>query len=633
MWIGDIETDGLLENCTKIHCAVFYNIEGGQYRIFTPDTIKNLPLFLDSINSLSMHNGIGFDLKVFKKLLNYEFKGFYIDTLLMSRILWPDIEKVTFISQGESENNPIYKILNSPHSVESWGVRFNTKKPNHEDWTVYSEEMLYRCKEDVKIQTLLYKKCKETINNYKIKDERLNKWKDIFQMEQKFWSGMEIQAENGWQFNIDKCYFYIKMLIQYIEDIDKEIDKILPKIVVYPYKDKICKAFKNNGDLTLTTFNWLKKFNYTKNEIGGDFVRVEFKKLNLNSPEQIKNFLLKEGWKPVEYNTKKDKHNKPIKDEKGRVIYTTPKLPKELEDWEKAAAETNSPSIKLLSKRNKMKHRLGLLQGLYDSVNCNRRIPAKMVTCGTPTARARHITVVNIPKSEERVFFGKECRSLFVVPENKILVGIDASALEARCESHYLYKIDPRSSDVIINGDIHSINAKIWGVERSLAKNGKYALTYGCSAKKLAITLLKDSVLSEKLYNDFWDANPALKELVEKLKIQVKSKGYLVAVDGRPLNIRYEHAQLNTLLQSAGAIVMKKAWCLFDEWRNKENLENKILDVGNFHDETQIETLPELGDRVGNKYIECIKLAGEYYNFNVPLTGEYKIGKSWDETH
>lgn len=636
MWIGDIETDGLLPDCTKIHCAVFYNTDTKEWHEFTPKNISLLSEFLNKINTLCMHNGIGFDLKVFKQLLNFEFKGYYIDTLIMSRVLWPDIEKPSY---EDKDGNKI--SVKGSHSVEAWGIRLGLKKPEHEDWSKFTSEMLHRCKEDVKIQTELYKKCINEIENYKRKDPRLNKWLDVFKLEMEFWKGMEKQAENGWLLDIDKCYQYIQQLKQDMSLIDAELDKILPPVVNYPYKDKVCIAFKKDGGVTTNATNWFARYNnfhyvdceYFPPGLCGDFTRVEFNKLNLNSPEQVKDFLLKEGWIPKEYNFKKDKHNKPLKDNEGNLIYTTPKIPKVIEEWEQVAIETNSPTITLLADRNKIKHRLGMLQGFYENVRSDRRIEARMITCGTPTARATHICVVNVPKAEDGIFFGKECRSVFTAPEGKILVGADASALEARCEAHYLYKIDPSAAMLLIEGDIHTLNAEVWDVARRLAKNGKYALTYGCSASKLAATLFKPSEMSKRLYDDFWEANPALKELVRLLKEQKDARGYLVSVDGRPLLVRYSHAALNTLLQSAGAIVMKKAWCIFNSWRVNNTLSRYILDVGNFHDELQVETEHNLAEEVGEEIVKSIRMAGEELKFNVPLDGEYKIGKNWAETH
>ncbi len=78
---------------------------------------------------------------------------------------------------------------------------------------------------------------------------------------------------------------------------------------------------------------------------------------------------------------------------------------------------------------------------------------------------------------------------------------------------------------------------------------------------------------------------------------------------------------------------MKKAWTIFDDWRKTNRLESEVLDVGNFHDEMQVETTPDLADLVGKQMVLAMTEAGERLKFNVLLTGEYKIGNNWAETH
>lgn len=624
--ILDMETDALLPNCTKIHCAVAYDTEKKEFKEFTPETIDKLPDYLDEIEStLSMHNGIGFDLRVLKKLLNYEYKGKYRDTLLMSRILWPDIAPAEYIEHGKKRG------IKGRHSVDAWGVRLGIKKPKHDEWGTYSTAMLHRCREDVKIQTLLYDKCIEQIEKYSLKDKRLNNWNKIFEMESYFWRGMEEQAEKGWLFNIDLAYRLKKELLDIINNIDNQLISILPMRVKSPYK-KPCIAFKEDGRVTAFAEKWLlENPSPPRAELVGDFTRIQYERLNVGSSIQLKSYLLDNGWTPGEFNYKKDRFGKPLKDSNGKRIKMSPKLPKEAEEWDALAEQLNKPSISLLAERSKAAHRLALLEGLINNVRPDCRIEGRMNTCGTNTSRARHSVIVNIPKSDDKVYYGKEFRELFTVDENKVLVGADAQALEARCEAHYISAIDPEVGKFLLEGDIHSINASAWGVSRQVAKGGKYAILYGCSASKLAKVLGKPVTLAEEMYSTYWDANPVLKQLKSTIEKQFESVGHLVAIDGRPLSIRYPHALINTLFQSAGAIAMKYAWCIFDRWCKFNKISASC--VGNFHDEIQVETTPNMADDVGKALVNSIIKAGEILKFKVPLSGEYKIGENWSETH
>ena len=115
MIIADLETDGLLPELTKIHCAVLYNTEKDTYLELDPSNIDQLPQILDKCSQLSFHNGVAFDLPAIEKVFQRTYTGPVFDTLLASRILWPD------------------RIGKNPHSVESWGVQFGIEKPVHED--------------------------------------------------------------------------------------------------------------------------------------------------------------------------------------------------------------------------------------------------------------------------------------------------------------------------------------------------------------------------------------------------------------------------------------------------------------------------------------------------------------------
>jgi len=131
--IGDLEANGLLPEATQIHCAVFKDIQTGDLHKFSPDNLAGLIPFLDTVDVLIMHNGIGYDWPLLEKLYGYKYKGQKVDTLIMSRLLNPK-RLVPF-------NCPNKKV--GPHSVEAWGWRVGRGKPEHNDWSQYSPEMLH----------------------------------------------------------------------------------------------------------------------------------------------------------------------------------------------------------------------------------------------------------------------------------------------------------------------------------------------------------------------------------------------------------------------------------------------------------------------------------------------------------
>jgi DNA polymerase I-like protein with 3'-5' exonuclease and polymerase domains len=622
-----MEANGLLPEVTKIHCFVAYNTEKDTWFELTPDNIAQLPQFLYMCSTLSFHNGIGYDLPVIEKVAHTQYKGQCFDTLIVSRILWADKEG---------------KL---PHSVETYGNEFGVEKPKHEDWSTYTSEMLHRCKEDVKIQTLIYKKQMTYIEQLSIRDSRITNesMNKVFELEFKVAEIIEQQAMNGWAFDLKKAYELISNLDEMIIKIEYGLLPQMPLKVIRPAL-KETKAFKQSGQMTANAWKWyydnigeflnclLNKNDIPATEmIEGDFSKVVFEKFNLSSSFQVKEYLLSKGWKPKEWNYKKDKYGKPERDQRNNLIKGGPKSPKTVEDWELVAEELNDPNIKLLAMYNKANHRKHQIEGFIRNLRPDHRIEAQANTCGTNTARMMHRVVVNVPKADEKVFYGKEMRSLFIASPGKALVGIDACALEARIEAHYIYPFDKAGADEILNGDIHAKNAEIFGCTRSIAKNGKYALTYGCSKSKLAATIGKPPRDATRLYNGFWDGNIGLKQLKERVEKSYDDYGYLLAIDGRPLSIRYKHALINTLFQSAGSIVMKRALVILQD--NLIKLGLRFWFVGNFHDEMQIECCPQDAEAIGETACKAIEDAGKYYNLNVPMAGEYKIGTTWAETH
>jgi len=130
---------------------------------------------------------------------------------------------------------------------------------------------------------------------------------------------------------------------------------------------------------------------------------------------------------------------------------------------------------------------------------------------------------------------------------------------------------------------------------------------------------------------------PELGELVEKVQ-EISKQGFIVGFDGRRLIMRrgfdgqvQTHKALNTLLQGDGALIMKTAQVFLADWIENEQLPAWF--VNTVHDEYQIECYPSVRFRVAELAEEAIREAGRYYNLNVPLDAEAKIGVHWGQTH
>ena len=231
--------------------------------------------------------------------------------------------------------------------------------------------------------------------------------------------------------------------------------------------------------------------------------------------------------------------------------------------------------------------------------------------------------------------YGPECRQCWTVEEGNVLVGADASGLELRMLAHYMK--DEAYVKTVTEGsskdgtDVHTINQKAAGLAtRDQAKTFIYAFLYGAGDAKIGSIVGGSARDGERLKTRFLKGTPALQRLRDKVSTYA-SKGYVPGLDGRKIWVRSEHAALNSLLQGAGAIVMKKALCILNDTIQKNGWDAKF--VANVHDEFQIECKADIADLVGQAGKQAIIDAGIAYNLRCPLDGEYKIGRNWRETH
>jgi DNA polymerase I-like protein with 3'-5' exonuclease and polymerase domains len=183
----------------------------------------------------------------------------------------------------------------------------------------------------------------------------------------------------------------------------------------------------------------------------------------------------------------------------------------------------------------------------------------------------------------------------------------------------------------VCEGDIHTKNQNAAGLQtRPQAKTFIYAFLYGAGASKIGSIVGGGAKEGQRLIDSFLDNTPALKALRAKVE-RLAAKGYINGLDGRQLYIRSAHAALNTLLQGAGAVVMKQALVILNRKIKKHNINAHF--VANVHDEWQIEVPEAYSDQVGKMGVQSIEEAGVVLKMRCPLTGEYRVGNNWKETH
>ena len=575
-YIFDIETDGLLDDVTQIHCIVLKDINTNEMLLLRKE---------DALNKLSKaelivgHNIIKFDIPVIKKLYPaFDFKGKIFDTLVATRLLFPDVKEKDF------QRKDFPRDCIGRHSLKAWGNRIGNYKAEFDtDWKNYTPEMLEYCQQDVEVTYNLYK----MIEDIKYSQQAMDLEHSVAQLIYK-------QEVYGFSFNTDEAKkLYSKLNSRRLELENKLQEIFPPKIERTPFVPKV-----NN-----------KAKGYVKGEIYYKEKTVVF---NPSSRQHIADRLIKMyNWKPT--------------------IYTDDGKPK----LDETILESLSyPPAQILCEHFLLDKRIAQLATgaqAWLKHEKNNKIHGTCNTNSTVTARATHSypNMAQIPSVS--VPYGKECRKLFTVPIGKKLVGIDVSGLEVRMLAHYMAKYDNGNyAKVVLDGDIHTETQTLAGLDnRDLAKRFYYCFLYGGGVKKIAEVTNKTVAEASKIKKRFLNNLPALNRLIENVQ-QASERGYLIGLDKRRVKVRSAHAALNTLLQSSGALVCKRWLVEFDKVIKKIPEAQQVVWV---HDEIQVECFEKNAEEVGQLAIKAIKDTGKYFNIRLPLTGEYKIGDNWSETH
>ena len=230
----------------------------------------------------------------------------------------------------------------------------------------------------------------------------------------------------------------------------------------------------------------------------------------------------------------------------------------------------------------------------------------------------------------------KEFRELFKASPGMVMVGADLSGIELRMLAHYLGRYDGgRYADILLNGDIHQVNADKIGISRRQVKTVSYAYLYGAGNLKLGLSF--DPQLSEskaaKKGKEIREAFVAAIDGLADLQKAVTSKatnGWLLAIDGRRVLVDSPHKALNYLLQCSAGIIAKR-WMVIANDSIKHHVHTHQLAF--VHDELQYETTPDGAEILASLLEESAKLAGEYYNLRCPIAAESKTGSNWAEVH
>jgi DNA polymerase-1 len=296
------------------------------------------------------------------------------------------------------------------------------------------------------------------------------------------------------------------------------------------------------------------------------------------------------------------------------------------------------PEAKLLSEYLMLNKRLGQLatgKQAWLKLEKKGKLHGRVNHMGAVTSRCTHSNPNMAQVPSLAAPYGKECRELFTVPDGYALLGADASGLELRCLASYMAKWDGGSyGKEILEGDIHTANQLAAGLPtRSNAKTFIYGFLYGAGDEKIGQIIGRGAKDGKKIKKAFLQKTPALQRLRDAVS-QAAERGWIKGLDGRQIPIRHPHAALNTLLQSAGAIICKRWYIkIVQALHDNGYTEEDASIVAFVHDEVQIQVRQGLEDEIGKLVIKAMHDTEDYYSFGCKLDAEYTVGANWAETH
>jgi DNA polymerase I-like protein with 3'-5' exonuclease and polymerase domains len=572
--VFDIEANGL--NPDRVWCIVAHIVGTEEFFEFHGFSLFDFNEWLLGFDNCEVigHNIIGYDIPVLERLLGTDFSKCKItDTLVLSRLANPSRD--------------------GGHSLESWGQTLNQPKGDYNDWDNFSHDMLEYCVQDVKVNTLVYKRLLSELKGFE---------PECIDLEHQVQGIISSQIKTGWLLDQEKCFLLLAELKEKKYDLEDKVHEVFKPLPTFI--KQVTPKIKKDGTISVVGLKFLGE---QWDTAIAPFSRIDFPVFNLGSRQQIGRHLQYYGWKPKQFTDK----GQPIVDE--AVL----------------RAVKDIPEAALIGEYLMLQKRIAQVQSWLEAVKDDGRVHGYVNSNGAVTGRMTHSSpnMGQIPAVYSP--YGRECRDVWTVPEGYKLVGMDASQLELRMLAHYMN--DEGYTNEILNGDIHTANQLASGLEtRDLAKTFIYAFLYGAGDAKIGSIVGGTAKDGKRLKEKFLRNTPALAELRERVGVAA-GRGYVLGLDKRRVYVRSAHAALNTLLQSAGAIVMKKALCLLDEYAILWGIDYNF--IGNIHDEIQTEVRADKSDVFGRLATSCMQAAGLYYKLNCPLEGDYKVGNTWADTH
>ena len=463
--IFDIETDDL--KATRIWCIVARDIDTNEEYVFGPDALDEGVELLAQADYLSGHNIIGFDIPVVEQLTgkNISHGTKVVDTLVLSRLFNPSRE--------------------GRHSLDSWGSRLGLSKIDFCEYEKFSPEMLEYCRRDVELNLKVYNALKEEAKGFS---------KESIELEHEVMWLISRQRDRGFLLDEQKASILSAELREKMADAESKVREVFkPKVTSIKLEPKFTKTGNLSKMASVTGQSKGVRLTEEEHEELSDkkyICRYAVEEFNLGSRPQIGEYLQEFGWKPKEFT------------ETGRAKVDESILVK----------IRDIPEAKLISDYLLLQKRVAQVDSWLEFKEEDGRVHGYVDTNGAITGRMTHAypNLAQVPNSHS--MYGPECRGCWIVPEGYKLVGIDASQLELRVLAHFMN--DKDYIEEIINGDIHSENQRIAGLEqRDQAKTFIFALIYGAGDTKLGSVVGGNTKDGKRLRERFFHNLPSFQDL------------------------------------------------------------------------------------------------------------------------
>lgn len=585
------------------------------------------------------HNWLGYDAPNLQRLLGFEVNPEKcIDTLIVSKLL-------DYSRKG--------------HSVEDYGTEFGLPKGDFSDWSKYSQEMEDYCRRDVDITERIYRKYLRYIGN----PER----RRSIDTEQRFQLVCNDLENNGFAFNEAKAQSLLKTVTDELAKLDEDILSSFPprEVLIREFTPRATKfGTINRSSVPRSLHGEISEY-----EVGKTYRHTKHEAFNPSSHKQIIQVLNEAGWQPVS-KTKTHIETEREVNLMGKGFDATNSLVyNKLQELRKTGWKVNEENLdtlppsapkpaRLLARRILLESRRRTLTEWLSLVTSDQRIHGKFYGLGAWTHRMAHQSpnTANIPNefdtSGKRKLLGKELRSLWCAPRNRILVGVDAEGIQLRIFAHYIKDMEFTQS--LIDGkkedksDPHSLNQRILGdvcKTRQAAKRYIYALLLGAGAGKLREILECDEKPAVQAYERLLSRYTGFAYLKEKVIPADAKRGWFVGLDGRAVRIPGDttgsrrHLAMSGYLQNGEAVAMKMATLKW--WPSLRDYDAKIVNF--VHDEWQVEVPNDtrIAMLIAEMMSDSLRQVGEELNLNCPLSGSYwnddiknyTFGNNWSRTH